>query len=74
MIFDNGKTADQIRLIKPETDNDYERDIHMAACIISANNYGEARYLTHYSSGNSAWKIGDKTAVFQRRNGVIVFN
>ena len=79
MIFDNGKRADCICLIIPEKENDYEIDIHAAAVTFNDVGYGDATYLTHYSSGNSVWSIPltegqTLRATYRKNNGSIEFN
>ena len=75
MIFDNGKKAENIAKIIPEENNSYEKDIRLAAVVLSESGYGDAKYLTHYESGNTFWKISDSQCVrYIKSTGYLIFN
>jgi endo-1,4-beta-mannosidase len=74
MIFDAGNKAEDIALVTPEKYNDYEINICEAATALIEWEYGNAKYLTQYSSGNTLWDIEGKTARYVKRTGKIEFD
>ena len=55
-ILDDGKAARDIAARQPEADNDYETEVHAAACWLDAEGQGDALYLTHYADGTTLWR------------------
>ena len=60
-ILDDGKAARDIAARQPEADNDYEIEVHAAACWLDAEGQGDALYLTHYSNGSTLWRTAGGT-------------
>lgn len=58
-ILDSGRAARDIAARTPEADNDYELEVHAAACWLEVEGHGHAIFRTHYSSGSSLWQTDD---------------
>lgn len=51
----------------PEADNDYESEVHAAACWLEAEGQGDAIFLTHYTSGSTLWQTDDGMTTVRRK-------
>lgn len=60
-ILDSGRAARDIAARMPEADNDYELEIHAAACWLEVEGQGDALYLTHYNNGTTLWRTAAGT-------------
>lgn len=65
-ILDDGKAARHIAARTPEADNDYELEVHAAACWLEVEGQGDALYLTHYNNGTTLWRTGPGVATAVR--------
>lgn len=66
-IRDSGKAARDIAARTPEADNDYEIEVHAAACWLEAAGEGDAIFRTHYSGGSTLWQTDDGMTTVRRK-------
>lgn len=57
-ILDDGRAARHIAARTPRAQN-YEIEVHAAACWLDAEGHGHAIFRTHYASGSTLWQLED---------------
>lgn len=55
-ILDDGKAARDIAARQPTADNDYEIEVHAAACWLVEQGWGDELFVTHYTGGSTLWR------------------